>query len=104
MGVVAMGGGIAGVFFQGTFDVYNWLNMHTTTSAAQEHELREASIAVTGMDCASCVAHVGKAAGAVAGVEACDINLARGRAVVRFDPKQTDPEHIAQAISQSGYA
>jgi Cu+-exporting ATPase len=78
--------------------------MHTTTSAAQEHELREASIAVTGMDCASCVAHVSKAAGAVAGVEVCDVNLARGRAVVRFDPKQTDPEHIAQAITQSGYA
>ncbi|MGE5610893.1 MAG: heavy metal translocating P-type ATPase [Bacillota bacterium] len=79
--------------------------MQTTSSTtAKEREVREAVIAVTGMDCASCVAHVSKAARGVAGVEACDVNLARGRAVVRFDPSMTDPEHVAEAIAQSGYA
>lgn len=84
-------------------DVYNEMAMQTISSSTKEHGIREATIAVTGMDCASCVAHVSKAARSVAGVEACDVNLARGRAVVRFDPARTDPEHVAEAISQSGY-
>ncbi|MDB5171228.1 MAG: ATPase, partial [Phycisphaerales bacterium] len=53
--------------------------------------------------CASCVAHVEKAARQVPGVDACQVNLARGRAAVRFDPARTDPARIAQAITRSGY-
>jgi len=56
------------------------------------------------MDCASCVAHVEKAASRLPGVEACSVNLARGRAVVKFDPNVTGPAAIAAAISRSGYA
>jgi len=63
----------------------------------------EAAIAVGGMDCASCVAHVTKAASLIPGVQACSINLARGRAVVRFDPQTTDPGRIAAAITDAGY-
>src|SRR4051812_9451690 len=63
----------------------------------------EAAFAVSGMDCASCVAHVSKAAGTVPGVQAVDVNLARGRAVVKFDPTRTDPDHVATAITDSGY-
>jgi len=66
-------------------------------------ELREASIAVTGMDCASCVAHVSRAASSVGGVRGCSVNLARGRAVVQYDAAMTSPDQIAQAISRSGY-
>ncbi len=55
------------------------------------------------MDCASCVAHVEKAASTVPGVQACSVNLARARAVVQFDPHQTTAEKIAEAISDSGY-
>lgn len=55
------------------------------------------------MDCASCVAHVEKAALKVAGVAACQVNLARGRAVVKFDPAQTSPSQVAAAITESGY-
>ena len=32
----------------------------------------------------------------------CDVNLARGRAVVRFDPEQTDPQQIADADQRCG--
>lgn len=63
----------------------------------------EAAFSVTGMDCASCVAHVEKAARGVAGVASCQVNLARGRAVVRFDPDRTSTKAIAQAITESGY-
>jgi len=55
------------------------------------------------MDCASCVAHVEKAAGRVPGVQGCDVSLARGRAVVRYAEGMTTPEQIADAITASGY-
>src|SRR6186713_1685010 len=64
---------------------------------------QEAALSVEGMHCASCVAHVQKAARKIPGVQNIDVNLARGRAVVRFDPSQTDPKNIAQAVTEAGY-
>ena len=55
------------------------------------------------MTCASCVAHVQRAAGAVPGVAACRVNLARGKAAVDFDAGLTDPKRIADAITAAGY-
>ncbi|HWE93584.1 MAG TPA: heavy metal translocating P-type ATPase [Tepidisphaeraceae bacterium] len=73
-------------------------------TALSETSLESATLEISGMNCASCVAHVEQAARKVAGVEACQVNLARGRAAVRFDPTRTDPQRIAQAITQSGYS
>src|ERR1700735_2205752 len=67
-------------------------------------EFPEATFAVEGMNCASCVAHVSKAARSVPGVASVDVNLARGRAIVKFDPAQSDADKIAAAITDSGYA
>src|SRR5690348_12442671 len=58
---------------------------------------------VGGMNCASCVAHVEKAARSVPGVRKAEVNLARGRAAISFDPSQTDPAKVAEAITASGY-
>jgi Cu+-exporting ATPase len=66
-------------------------------------EAQESALSVQGMNCASCVAHVRKAAEATDGVEVCDVNLARGRAVVRFDPQRTSPDQVAAAITEAGY-
>ena len=55
------------------------------------------------MNCASCVAHVEKAALAVPGVLACRVNLARGRAELNFDPGRTDAEAVAAAVTAAGY-
>jgi Cu+-exporting ATPase len=63
-----------------------------------------AALSVGGMDCASCVSHVEKAARSVPGVRSCEVSLARGRAVVRFDPSRTDARHISSAITEAGYA
>src|SRR3954462_13943384 len=63
----------------------------------------EGGMTVAGMNCASCVAHVEKAARKVAGVSDVSVNLARGRAVVKFDAGRTTPEQIATAITDSGY-
>jgi P-type Cu+ transporter len=73
------------------------------TAEKSERAVTEATLAVSGMDCASCVAHVEKAASKVAGVEACSVNLARGRAVVKFDPARTDLDQVAAAITDAGY-
>lgn len=73
----------------------------TIATAQPEHS--EASLEVSGMTCASCVAHVEQAAARLPGVESCRVNLAVGKARVRFDPRQTDPNRIARAITDSGY-
>lgn len=62
-----------------------------------------ATLLIEGMDCASCVAHVEKAAKSVGGVSECSVSLATGRASVEFDPDQTTPAVIASAITESGY-
>src|SRR2546425_10286955 len=59
-------------------------NMHVMDSSSHLHQpapsaATEASLAVEGMDCASCVSHVQHAAESVPGVESCQVNLARGR-------------------------
>ena len=63
-----------------------------------------ATLHVLGMNCASCVAHVTRAARGVGGVDDCAVNLAGGRATVRFDPQRTDPAAVAAAITDAGYA
>ena len=55
------------------------------------------------MDCASCVAHVEKALKGTPGVESYRVNLARGRASVKFDPARTNPQELAAAVSEAGY-
>src|SRR5687767_4640638 len=80
------------------------MSTETLHEHAIEHENEnEADIAVSGMTCASCVAHVERAARKVAGVSRADVNLARGRAVVHFDGHRTTPEQIAGAITDAGY-
>ena len=64
---------------------------------------QEADLAVGGMTCASCVAHVEKALRKSPGVESYRVNLARGRASVSYDPRTTNPETVAAAVTSSGY-
>jgi len=66
-------------------------------------QTRDLALSVQGMDCASCVAHVEKAARSVPGVQSAAVNLARGRAVVTYDPSSARPEAITKAITESGY-
>ena len=73
----------------------------STTQSEQTSQSTRAMLIVEGMDCASCVAHVEKAAGKVAGVQQCAVSLASGRASVQFDPQQTSPAIIANAITEN---
>ena len=69
----------------------------------QQKENSRATLVIEGMDCASCVAHVEKAALRVEGVRECSVSLAIGRAAVVFDPSRTDTDAIASAITHAGY-
>lgn len=63
----------------------------------------EETLLIQGMDCASCVRHVEKAVRQLPGVKHVAVNLALGRAQVRFDPQSLDGNRIADAVSQAGY-
>ncbi|MGD0767347.1 MAG: heavy metal translocating P-type ATPase [Tepidisphaeraceae bacterium] len=63
----------------------------------------EIILQVEGMNCASCVSHVQKAALRVAGVEDCRVNLAMGTAAVKLDSGKTTAQAVAAAITESGY-
>lgn len=79
------------------------MSLMADTAAIADPSTDQCVLEVSGMDCASCVAHVTKAATSLAGVRRADVNLARGRAVVQFDPSAVWPAEIASAISRVGY-
>jgi copper ion binding protein len=58
---------------------------------------------VRGMHCQSCVGLVSDEVGEVEGVESVSVDLAKGRAVVRFDPGSVSDEDIVRAIKAAGY-
>ena len=78
------------------------MSQQQTLTAVPGNEACELNFDVVGMDCASCVAHVEKAARAVPGVRDVSVNLARGRARVTADTTAS-PERIAAAITDAGY-
>ncbi len=66
-------------------------------------DLTEAGLLITGMHCNNCVGRVDKAIRAVPGVESTQVDLKTGQAVVKFDPKSTNPQELADAVSKAGY-
>ena len=65
--------------------------------------LTRIDIPVEGMTCAACAVRIGKGLGKLDGVEQADVNLAAGRATVRFDPARTDRVELAAKIESLGY-
>ncbi|MCF1492935.1 heavy metal translocating P-type ATPase [Agrobacterium vitis] len=63
----------------------------------------ETTIAIDGMNCASCVRRVEKAIVAVPGVSSASVNLASEKASVQFS-QQPDLAAVLAAIQQAGYA
>ena len=64
--------------------------------------LERTQLAIGGMTCASCVAHVRKALEGVPGVSSADVNLATERAVITHDASARVPALVA-AIQGAGY-
>ena len=82
--------------------------MSPTTLSKIETERPEAGqadlrIAVTGMTCASCQAHVQHALENEPGVAAASVNLMMNSAAVTYDPSAATPEKIVEAVRRAGY-
>lgn len=58
---------------------------------------------ISGMTCASCVAHVEKAISKLDGVDMANVNLATESATIGFDPKRVNLEEIMSSVNASGY-
>ncbi|MDP9174689.1 MAG: cadmium-translocating P-type ATPase [Planctomycetota bacterium] len=69
----------------------------------QIEDPQQADFAVSGLTCASCVAHVEKSVLRIPGTQSCRVNLATGRAVVSFDASRTNAAVLGNAITESGY-
>ncbi|MBL8129006.1 MAG: heavy-metal-associated domain-containing protein, partial [Chloroflexia bacterium] len=65
--------------------------------------LRNVTIPVVGMTCASCVNRVEKAIARTPGVESAAVNLATEQATVSFDPALTTIAGVAEAVRKAGY-
>lgn len=78
-------------------DVHRWWRRRTAGIAAPQIELK---VAVQGMRCANCVAHVERALQKLAGVESYAVRLEPGEAVVRGE---VDEARVRQAIRDAGY-
>lgn len=61
------------------------------------------SFKIEGMTCAACSNRVEKALQKTPGVESAAVNLATGRADVRFDPSKADEKMLRQAVEKTGY-
>ncbi len=66
-------------------------------------EIKEITLRVGGMTCASCAQTIEKSLGEVDGVESASVNLATGKATVKYDPGRVDEDKISETIEDSGY-
>ncbi len=78
-------------------DAQRWWRRRVSNVAAPQLELK---VAVQGMRCANCVAHVERALQKLAGVESYVVRLDPGEAVVRGE---VDEARVRQAIRDAGY-
>lgn len=65
--------------------------------------MSEKSFAIEGMNCASCAAHVEKAAAKVEGITYASVNLATERLTISYDDKKTSVDRVVEAVSRAGY-
>jgi len=72
-------------------------------SAAAADSTTQLNLAIGGMTCAACVAHVEQALRTAPGVVAVRVNLATERAAVSYIPGQGGLEDLRQAVADYGY-
>ncbi|MBM4438109.1 MAG: copper-translocating P-type ATPase [Actinobacteria bacterium] len=72
-------------------------------SVSPAHDLRQVTLPVSGMSCASCVSRVERFVRQVPGVHAATVNLAAEHVTAHFDGAQTDVPALARAVADAGY-
>ena len=61
------------------------------------------TLKISGMTCGGCVNSVRKVIAALNGISAVDVSLERAQATVSFDPAQSKPADIKNAIQDAGF-
>ena len=79
------------------------LGGHEFRAAAASPQARDVTLIVANMRCGSCMAAVEKALLAAPGVTSARANLAAKRVAVRFDPRHTDSEALANVLDRAGF-
>lgn len=69
----------------------------------EEETEKEVTIPISGMTCASCVAHIEKAISKLEGTKTVSVNLSTEKAHVVYDSGQTRISEIKQAVIDAGY-
>jgi len=80
------------------------MNAPIDTVAGIPSDLKTLSLPVEGMTCASCVGRVEKVLGHLDGVTNASVNLTTEKARVEYDPNDTGPAAIAEAIEKTGFS
>jgi Cu+-exporting ATPase len=75
----------------------------TIRDAGYDADVRERTLGVTGMTCASCVGRVERALEKVPGVLEANVNLANERATVGYVAGQVEPRDLEEAVEGAGY-
>lgn len=65
--------------------------------------MKDKTLTIEGMSCASCAAHVEKATRKIEGIEIANVNLATGKMTVRFDERKASLPGIMKAVESAGY-
>lgn len=68
----------------------------------ESHDMKNATLAIEGMSCASCVSKIENALKKVDGVESASVNLATHKATVKYDSAATISD-LMKAVRRAGY-
>jgi Cu+-exporting ATPase len=66
--------------------------------------MKDTTLKLRGMSCASCANNIEDAIRSVPGVEACSVNFGAEQAAVTYDPGKTDVAEIQEAVDAAGYS
>ena len=65
--------------------------------------MEKAVIEVRGMSCGGCVKTVTGVLSKLPGVGKVEVSLEKAQAVIEFDPAQSSPAQMAQAVADAGF-
>jgi Cu+-exporting ATPase len=65
--------------------------------------MTDKTLTIEGMNCASCAAHVEKAARKIEGIAVANVNLATGKLTLKFDERKASVIQVMEAVDSAGY-
>ena len=79
------------------------LEIEGANNSRQGVSRQSADLPLLGMHCSACAVRIEKALNRAEGVENATVNFATTRATVQYDPSQTDPKQLREAVRKAGY-